>query len=316
MRIACLTLVVVCFSIFSTTGIAQTNRESVPAWFDPQIQEASLQSYEYEYHKTPTELAACCSESTDFESILRRLEMLENRDEVFTSRCGWYATSGFRYTQPRSVHLPVHIAGAPNTAIYDFDFDSSISPFGAIEWVRDDGFGLRGSFWYSKNDARAVPENPADAPFGLTMTTYVWDAELTQDVDFDFASLVFTGGLRYLNTTRESDRPAMIQIRTPEITGYGPTVSGEFRRRLDHLTVFNSFRATLLYGDHEHVFTLPGGATGRTSTPGYLAVGDIEVGLEFPRALGLPLNIRTSCFGTVFRDVAYLGLQTHASLNW
>ena len=330
MRIACLLSIAVCLCSAPASSLAQTPRaqtsraQSSPAWFDSQLQEASLQDNQYESlatrdfdsRNTPPELAACCTDRTDFGSILQRIEVLENRDEVFTSRCGWYATTGFRFTQPRSVHLPVHVAGAASTAVYDFDFDSSISPFGSLEWVRDDGFGVRASYWYSKNDARAIPENPADAPFGLSMTTYVWDAELTQDVDFDFAQLVFTGGLRYLNTTRESDQPAMFQIRTPEITGFGPTVSGEFRRRLNNITVFNSLRATLLYGDQEHVFTLPGGATGRESNAGYLAVGDLEVGLEFPKALGLPLNIRTSCFGTVFRDVAYLGLQAHATLNW
>ena len=47
-----------------------------------------------------------------------------------------------------------------------------------------------------------------------------------------------------------------------------------------------------------------------------LPVGDIEVGAEFHEAFGSALDLRVSWIGTAYRDIAFMGLHLHASLNW
>lgn len=255
----------------------------------------------------------------ELESIKQRLHQLEcchNQREVFTSRQGTVATFGLRVVQPRGVHFPVHINGQTTHSTYDFDFDYVASPWVSLEAINDEGFGIRGTYWYVEADGRATPENAIDPPFGVKLKSHVADFELTQDVDFNFLSVVYTMGFRYLDSSRTSDRPN-IQVRTPSFDGIGPMVSYEVRRPIsDTFSLYHSLRGAVLYGDETHIVIAPGGIPDPHSKKGFIPVGDVEVGAELHEAFGSAMNLRVSWIATAYRDIAFMGLHFHASLNW
>ncbi len=283
-------------------------------------------------------MAQAITDSESIESILQRLDQLERQSqpntqqspcpEVFTSRQGVSAVFGLRAVQARGVHFPVVITGNPNPEMYKFDFETTASPYVEAEWVaQGSGFGLRSSYWHSESRGRAEPDKAANPLFGLSMTTDIVDLELTQDIDFGFASLLYTTGVRYLSTRRETNQPN-ITLRTPRFEGLGPILSYEFRRPLRNMSVFHfrrplrnmsvfhSFKAGLIYGEEEHIVIAPGNLPDPQTSKGFFAIGDIEAGLECHELFGTPIDARATCFGAAIRDVAYLGLHFHLVANW
>ncbi len=250
------------------------------------------------------------------DSILRRLEALENRNEVTAKRDGWFATGGVRIVQPRGVQLPVTILGRPNSALYDFDFDTAASPFFLAEYVNKGGLGFRTTYWYSSIDGRAVPDLPTDPLFELTIETHVADFLITQDVDFGFASVVYNGGVRGLVTDRDSDQEPF-NVRVEEFRGVGPTVSYEFRRPFGNWgALYHSLGGSLLYGTQEHTGTDRRGRPVRHKSDAYLPIADVDVGFELYNLFGTPVDTRATCYSTIIRDIAYLGLHLHAGFGW
>lgn len=219
--------------------------------------------------------------------------------------------------QPRGIHFPVAITGSTTFDTYSFDFDWVSSPFISLERINCDGFGVRGSYWHIESTGRAAPDivTAATPLFLMNLKTDVIDLEVTQDIDFGFASLVYTTGMRYLATKRTTDRPN-ISLRTPAFEGIGPTVSYEFRRRFAAWSVFHSLQASLIYGRETHVILAPGGVLDRQQGDTFIPAGSVEAGVEFDEVGGWPATARASCFAAGFRGVAYMGMHLQLSLNW
>ena len=254
---------------------------------------------------------------TATDAILQRLEALEQTQysepvpaapQYQASRHGFYASIGLRYLQPRTNHFPVSIAGIPNERVYTFDYDIEPSPYVELEWVFQNGFGIRGSYWYYQSEGKAEPDVLGDPLFGVVLRNNTFDVEFTQDIDFDFLHLIYGCGLRYSGMTRNTRNPNIF-VRSSRFDGTGPTIMYEVRRRFGAVNLFHSGTTGILFGDERFVATQEGGRLRSDTHETFSAFGDIEVGLEFPEMFKSNFTGRLTCYTTILRDTAYMGLH-------
>lgn len=253
--------------------------------------------------------------------------------------CGWSAAVGFYYFQNRS-HRPVATAlTATGSTAIDFSDNDDLAPRLELQRVWDGGLGLRGRYWTIDQDSAENVALPGGALVSLANTALaavlvppggaaaltrsvsvdVIDLEYTQDIDFGFASLVFSGGVRYARLEDHRTIQGTLlgvgsAVADSRLEGVGPVVGYEFRRPLDYwcVSLYHSLRFAFLFADLQtsSVTRDAGGAITTTSTAdieSYFPMGEIELGVEKSNLFGTNAFVRAACTAVVYDETALLG---------
>ncbi len=180
----------------------------------------------------------------------------------------------------------------------EFDYDLEFSPRVFIGWRRDDGVGLRATWWRFEEAASLAAANPPANGFGsithpdfggvdissvdptdtfaagADLTAYTIDLEATKETRFYGWDVGVAGGVRYAYaeqgyiaqlTDQNQLLLGSIDFRQ-QIEGFGPTLSLSAARELAYrIDVFCRGRGSILFGDGES--TLVSGQSLTTANP-------------------------------------------------